>query len=89
MCCVYIIRGSRNTVYVGITKKNLKSKMEEHRKGIGAIKINSPFSLVYANPNLNMSEANLKKNFIKALFKAKCLTFKDTKEKVRHEQLLT
>jgi len=81
---VYIIKGPRNTVYVGLTKKDLKRKIEEHRGGVGAIRIDTPFHLVYAFQTRSESEAQLKKSFIKALFKANCLTFKNTLGMVRY-----
>jgi len=79
MCYVYIIKGPKSTVYVGITCKDIRRKMNDHREGIDSVKIESPFSLVYVAQTVSREEAQLKKEFIKSLFKAKCLTFKETK----------
>jgi len=86
---VYIIKGPHNRVYVGITKKDLKQKLEEHRNGVDSVKIESPFSLIYAYQTKSELEAKQKKAFIKALFKAKCLTFSYTKEMMRYARPYT
>ena len=82
MYYVYIIRGPQSRLFVGITNKDLKLKMEEHRKGINSLKIKQPFSLIYASQITKLADAQQKKNFIKALFKAKCLTFRNIGELV-------
>jgi len=79
MCYVYIIKGPHNTVYVGVTCKDIRKKLEEHRDGKGGVKLESPFHLIYVSQTKNREEARIKKEFIKSLFKAKCLTFKNTK----------
>lgn len=86
---VYIIKGPKYTIYIGMTKKDLRSQIEDHRKGNNAVKIEDPFSLIYSFKTNSEKEAQQKKNLIKALFKAKCLNFKNNEEILQNDSLYT
>jgi len=74
---VYILKGQNKAVFVGLTEKDLKTRIEEHCDGEHSL-IESPFSLAYSFQTKDKSEAYLKREFIKALFRSKCLTFKNS-----------
>ena len=86
---VYIIKGPKYTIYIGMTKKDLRTQLEDHRNGNDAVKIGDPFSLIYSFKTNSEKEAQQKKDFIKALFKAKCLNFKNNEEIVNNDNLFT
>jgi predicted GIY-YIG superfamily endonuclease len=86
---VYIIKGPKYTIYIGITKKDLRLQLEDHRKGNDAVRIDDPFSLIYSFRATSEREAQQKKVLIKALFKAKCLNFKNNEEIIQNDSLYT
>ena len=76
MYYTYIIKSCENKIYIGVSSKNLREKIEDHRDGVnGAIKIKKPFHLIFASRASTHDDGVLKKLFIQSMFKAGCITF--------------
>lgn len=76
MYYTYIIKGCESKVYIGVSEKNLRKKIQDHREGTnGAFKIKKPFSLIFVSKVSTFEEGVLKKLFILSMIKAGCITF--------------
>lgn len=69
---VYILRLSDNSLYCGVTK-DLKRRLEEHRKGRGSkyVKGRLPLKLAYSEEHNDMSEAKRRELEIKRWSKSR------------------
>jgi len=66
MYTVYILRGSKNHLYIGVTG-NLDKRVERHKQGNGAeyTKRNRTFNIVYTEPFVTLLEARRRESQIK------------------------
>lgn len=67
MYSVYLIKSLKNgKVYVGLTGKNSKERLEEHNKGANKwTKGNRPFKLVYYEEYVCNADARKREKFLK------------------------
>ena len=77
MYYTYIIKSCSSKIYIGVSDKDLREKIKDHRHGSnGAVKIKKPFSLIYASKVTTLAEGESKKLYIMSMFRAGCITFK-------------